>query len=213
MKIFIYGNKGNMGRRYAAILKYLGHESVGVDEPTNPVDLMGCDGIIIANPTECHLGTIVSLLGNELPILCEKPFIRDRAHLEPLIETLVLAEKYKMQLSMVDQYEYLVHPIIDEDTETYYNYYQTGKDGLAWDCINVIWHAEGKIKLHDKSPIWECRVNGRPLRRASIDQSYVHVIEDWLDWSNKLKNPLEPQYDLILQKHKKVIEYLDGKFN
>lgn len=207
MKVFIFGNQGNMGKRYAAILKYLGHEIGGCDAEEDP-DFVDFDKIIIATPTHTHLALLHYLKSFNKPILCEKPFINDPLNFEyDLKPYLKEASNKKLQITMVDQYEHLVPKHTDPSLTTMYDYYQSGNDGLAWDCINIIWYAKSKINLINEGPIWCCCVNGYPLSRNFVDHSYISMIRDWIE------NPYEPQYDLILAKHKKVLDYLDGKFD
>lgn len=204
MTTLIIGNKGNMGRRYAAICHSIGEPVVGIDlnEAYPTPELEKIDRIIIATPTHTHLRILRTLLHFKKPILCEKPITTDMGALE---EFLRHAEESKMQLSMVSQYDYFEHG--NEHAETSYNYFKSGTDGLAWDCINIIWHARGKIRLSDTSPFWNCFINGRTLPIEMMDDAYFEMIEEWLD------TPYKPQYDLIVKKHQKVVDYLDGKFD
>ncbi len=210
MKVFIFGNKGNMGRRYASILRYLGHEALGCDLGDNARNSMAyqqSDYIIVATPTNDHLSLLKFLAHEGKNVLCEKPITKD---FDKLIDFISLAENQKMHLSMVSQYDYMIPNPMDHTYDnllTSYDYFQTGKDGIAWDCINIIWHARSKIKLKNTSPTWRCVINGYPLNRGMVDFSYVEMIENWLS------KPYEPQYDRILKSHKKVLDFIDGKFD
>jgi hypothetical protein len=208
MKIFIFGIDGNMGQRYACILRHLGHKPVGVDISPYPVsndDLITCDGIIIATPTSTHLQILNEVLKYKKPVLCEKPFINDPSLIPDLKNFLDTAKSESAKISMVSQYDKL--KIENWGSRTCYNYYKSGSDGIAWDCINIIWHATGKISLKNESPIWFCIINGRPLRIELMDLAYVQMIEDWLCL------PYQPQYERIFKAHQKVVDYLDGKFD
>lgn len=209
MKIFIFGNQGNMGKRYTAILKYLGHEPYGMDAgdhyQSHQKKLFRIiDGYIIATPSHTHLSFLEYLVDCQKPVLCEKPIVND-SKLEKLNIFLGSAKRSGMQLSMVSQYDYCI-PKFETLGDTSYNFYKSGNDGLAWDCINIIWHAKGRISLSDQSPIWSCKINGRDLDLSRMDFAYIDMIKDWIH------KPYEPQYERILNSHKKVLEYLDGKF-
>lgn len=208
MRVFIWGNKGNMGRRYAAILNYLGHEAVGTDvvegwDKWYSQTPSSYDAVIIATSTDTH-SRIIRAIANDTKakILCEKPISTDIKIVRSL---LTHVSALNTQLSMVSQYDYLI-PMKGKG-ETSYDFYQSGADGLAWDCINIIKHARGKISLKNESPIWKCWLNGVMLDIGRMNYAYVEMIEDWLI------KPYVPQYRQILSAHKKVLDFLDGKFN
>lgn len=202
MKVLIIGNKGNMGQRYTAILKHLGHEVLGQDLGEEFDDTQ-VDAIIIATPTSTHLDLISRLIFTSKPVLCEKPFVSG-FDLSRLFSVLNDAKKTMMKLTMVSQYDYLPD---GENGETSYNFYRSGGDSLAFDCINIIKRARGKIKLRRNSPIWKCKLNGKPQSIRMMDHAYIAMLKDWLE------KPYEPQYDLILNAHQKVLDYLDGQHN
>ncbi len=221
MKVFIFGNKGNMGRRYTAILKFLGHEVAGID---------GCDGVkaitseligshdafIVATPTATHLRFLRELRECGKKVLCEKPIVI-KDEIDELAAFLEHAAASDMQLTMVSQYDQLLRYAtydprlptygkqIQEQGETSYDYFKTGSDGMAWDCINIIYHAHGKVSLRNHSPMWKCVINGHRLDNALVDESYIEMIEEWLE------SPYTPQYDRILTAHLKVMDYLKCK--
>lgn len=206
MKVFIFGNQGNMGRRYASVLRYLGHEVFGCEAGDSMAawnrDYLESDAIIIATDTPNHMPILNFLVPEGKPVLCEKPFSTE---IEKVKEFVEWAEQAEMKISMVSQYDYLL-PIHPSHGDTVYDFYRSGKDGIAWDCINIIWHAQGRIFLKNESPVWKCKINGYTINAGQIDYSYVETIETWL------KDAYEPQYERILNSHKKVLDYLDGKF-
>lgn len=208
MRVFIIGNKGNMGRRYAAILRHLGHEAVGCDAGEIP-NLELCDAVIVATPTDTHLTLLDFLKECKRPVLCEKPFINEPEAMPYLEHFLKDAERCAMRVSMVSQYDYMLSPSLRSSLPnltglTSYDYFRTGNDGLAWDCINIIWWASGQIQLNNQSPLWKCRINGLRLDQANVDYSYVEMIQEWL------RNPYIPQYERILKSHQKVVNFLNG---
>lgn len=171
-KIAVLGCKGNMGRRYTAILKLLGHMSIGVDIDT-PGILSGIDGAIVATPTHTHFSLITDLIGLDIPILCEKPISKNYE------EILAVCAIDELNLRMINQYE--MYDIPDNyGGKTYYNYFKTGSDGLLWDCINIIGLAKGDVDIKNDSPIWDCFINGFRLDLGDMDEAYIANIEDWL---------------------------------
>jgi hypothetical protein len=179
MRVLVIGAMGNMGRRYRTILTYLGHEWVGVDVGVSMDQVIDhafeVDGIIIATPTETHGAYICALAHVGKPILCEKPITKD------LMEMATIARVVKhhgTNLTMVMQYkELLTMPSIGW---TYYNYWNTGKDGLIWDCIQIIGLARSDISIQNDSPVWRCRINGRSLNLADMDRAYIKMVAGWL---------------------------------
>lgn len=200
-RIAIFGGLGNMGRRYACILRCLGLEPIIVDVHSDPVDLDTLDGIIIATPTDTHLDLLDDLIGFEGPILCEKPLSTNPAAVGMHMEAYMDAG---MNLSMVDQYRYALKGKGSNGLGSYYNYYNSGGDGTEWDCINIIYNSASIPTLSNSSPVWYCAINGKELSRHDIDQAYITMIEDWLTRK-------EEGYEHILRAHTKVVEYTNVK--
>ncbi len=208
-RILIVGASGNMGRRYTAILRHIRIESVLIDDPMLGragyigndvlVEQAGlADGVIIATPTPTHLPLLELLVTNiKKPILCEKPISTDPDKVADFC-----ARHPTALVQMVSQYDFLVPRNMLWD-HTKYDYWHSGKDGLVWDCINIIYHATGKIELDDKSPYWVCMVNGKRLNIKNMDPAYVEMIRDWV--SNKSKSP---GIQRIATAHEKVRDYL-----
>ncbi len=177
-KPLIVGGLGNMGRRYTAVLRSLGVNPLICDfgDEGNYIEY-DFDSIIIATPTENHTKNCLDYLRLGRPVLCEKPLSKDIHEVAMLCE---MAEQHELRFEMVNQYKYCkIYESIGEDL-TYYNYFQTGKDGLAWDCISIIAMAEFFPVIKNDSPVWSCSINGRELRREYMDQAYVDMVEAWL---------------------------------
>lgn len=200
MKIFIVGNKGNMGRRYAAILRYLGHETDGIDQGVKLEDAWGrahsSDAIIIASPTALHVEHIVFYATHmpKKPVLCEKPWALDKYDVDALIDWL---QGDNCNVSMVNQYKYFTSP---GEGLSYYDYWNSGPHGLGWDCINILGLAKKEVILKDYSPIWKCQINGREWTVGEMDYAYIRMIEAWL------KKP-EPDYKYILRAHRRAHDF------
>lgn len=204
-KVLVVGYKGNMGRRYTTILNHLGVEWSGVDYSNRQGDEKGIDGIIVATPTRSHERVLTGLIGvYDAPVLCEKPMGRCGVFGPPKIDKLQdFIETSGLNIRMVNQYQYM--PGADEADatgKTYYNYFKTGQDGLAWDCINIIGMAKGEVQLKNDSPIWDCWINGKDLNIADMDFAYIEMVKDWI------KNPTN-NHDYILKAHQKVISWME----
>jgi hypothetical protein len=200
MKIQIVGGKGNMGTRYARILRYLGVETVLVDvgDDLRP----GCDGVIIATPTSTHAAVIPLVCELGVPILCEKPICTDLPTLMRITDGIRAARL--PSFSMIHQYRQF--PVIEGCGISLYSYFKHGNDGLVWDCFQIIALAKAKIILEESSPIWQCQINGVPLDLNKMDMAYVLEIRQWLECIRaKIQPPIDLEY--IERSHKKVAEY------
>lgn len=175
----IVGILGNMGQRYKAVLEYLGYEVTGSDKRLPYVpdtlrhNLKKAYGIIVATPTSSHLSDIRNLFIYGKPILCEKPLCKSVAELD------AFENGYRPNMalvSVVNQYEFMPRGLRGP---TMYNYFKTGNDGLAFDCISIIGMATSRPVLQNTSPIWTCQLNGKLLDIKQMDFAYISMIERW----------------------------------
>ena len=190
--IAIVGVKGGMGRRYKAILDFLGVKTslYDVDNWGQVSSQVELDGIIIASPTDCHYDNLKELKHLNVPILCEKPITKDSLQLKEILE-------WDFTLTMVNQYSYMID--VQTTGETSYDYYNTGRDGLKWDCINISGLAKEQVVIYDNSPIWKCKLNGKELSIKDMDQAYIDMIEDWLSKPNSNKGYIKKAHDIIFE--------------
>lgn len=199
-RIAIIGSEGSMGKRYQAILRDL-NVSVDLFDIHNwgqITETVGIEGIIIASPTHCHFENIREVARLNIPILCEKPIAQTMFDLNNILEL-------NLNLTMVNQYDFIegVHGV----GPSYYDYFHTGKDGLQWDCINIIGLANDEIYINDQSPTWQCQINGKKLTLEDVYNSYISMVKAWLD------NPV-PNSFYITKAHAKVWEnnYVKGSY-
>jgi hypothetical protein len=203
VKIGIVGGLGNMGNRYSCIIRYIGHEPFLIDLNTNnPHELKECDSFIIATPTEAHFENLKDYSIYNKPILCEKPFTKSMKELD------LIGKMNIKNLKMVTQYEYMDGFIDAPDAyksmdynNSFYNYYRHGKDGLKWDCIQIIGFAKNEVTIKSDSPIWKCRINGSDLNIADMDSAYIKMIHSWI------KNP-SGDFNSIFNMHHKVDRFV-----
>lgn len=177
--ILLMGSEGSMGKRYQAILDHLDKPYLKMDVATNKCvledDWQKIDGVILATPTETHPRLIKDLARPNRPVLCEKPICKSLSDLE---ETLYWTRENGSKLTMMMQYQVFDKPYYNG--HTFYNYYNTGKDGLNWDCIQIIGLARTTVSIKNDSPIWECQLNGKTIDRSAMDWAYVHFVKEWL---------------------------------
>jgi len=209
-KFLVIGGLGNMGSRYCAILKYLGHD-YDIHDINNVSDELKTHytdeyyGIIIATPTDTHYQLIKSYHDSHpnAPILCEKPISKN------IDEVKELCEKETLNLFMVDQYKYLYdwcNNFEDEIPISIYDFFTSGVDG-DWDFINIIKRSEGYILIKNKSPVWTCYINGHRLDKGDLDLAYKEMISDFCDGKySEFDNKSQ-----ILEAHHKVIDYIREK--
>jgi hypothetical protein len=166
-----------MGLRYRRILDAMGHTYKRFDQDHNVRDLFwmarGCDGILIATPTMTHQRFVEMLVPLRKPILCEKPLATQMTQVFDMLER---ASHYRTPFRMVNQYAVLPN---GTGGVTSYNYFRHGGDGLAWDCIQIIGLARGRLVLGDDSPVWKCSLNGRRQLLSMMDTAYMRYLDLW----------------------------------
>lgn len=209
----IIGSNGNMGSRYRAILNYL-------DVPFWGYDINDANGdtlenlvpytakIIVATPTKTHFDVLRQihwirsgvLAPNKLDVLCEKPVTKS-------LDELAEIKKFKFNTYCVNQYNYLPRPEFMAG-ETYYNYFKSGQDGLAWDCFPLFVLAKENVGLDNSSPIWHCGINGFGISIQHMDWAYMEMINDFL-------GPMEEVWnlDVVEAGMKKVLQWIEDQKN
>jgi hypothetical protein len=183
-RVLVIGGLGNMGRRYRSILDYLEVSNWFYDGPP-PEEFISkleeTTHVIIATPTYTHVSIIrmIKKLTDGIPILCEKPITKDTKEFN----------RFNLDnVYMVNNYEYMKRPR-SCGGKTSYNYYQSGGDGLSWDCIQLFKFDSNPV-LSNESPIWKAKINGRTLSKDEVDHSYISMIKDFLNtrhecWDSK----------------------------
>jgi hypothetical protein len=202
--IALIGSEGSMGKRYQAILKYLGQDYLPLDRQFMSQDEIierasSCKQIIIASPTATHFDYLKNLITTKADILCEKPVSKNLAELEELHS---FCNRLNLKYYMVMQYKELVNPF-EKGTWTEYNYFRHGNDGLYWDCLQPIALANGAIRISDDSPVWSCTINDQKLSLADMDQAYVDMLTRWLE------GRYEQSLDEIYGAHVKVANFIE----
>lgn len=178
-----------MGQRYAAILNYMNIPWVGVDRG-DVLKWKDVNRILIATPTENHYQYLKYYRAHQIPILCEKPISKDENELLSILS-------FDQKLYMVNQYRYLVKS--GSTGATYYDYFKSGTDGLAWDCINILGLAQGDVSLANESPYWKCKINGESLRISTMDKAYINMVKDFV-----YSGAIQQQPDYIEKAHERA---------
>lgn len=203
--ILILGHLGNMGVRYSKILDHLGADWKGLDSRLAPLTnetitdaALTSDGVIVATPTAFHVDNLENLADAGVPVLCEKPITK---HLSELKTLLLKFQELHTPLSMVLQYKELLNDVAVGPSS--YDYFKTGQDGLAWDCIQIIGLAKGSVEIKNESPIWTCTINGQRLSLEDMDQAYVWNVKRWLSGQHQ---SLKEIYEI----HERVHGYIEN---
>lgn len=178
--ITLIGAKGSMGRRYVSILNWMGRATRCFDKEDSMDSILGAvqdsSHVIIASPTGTHLTYLNELIKYNAHVLCEKPIYKDADLVEDVVNRYKASGK---SLTMMMQYTELVS-CYDKGKPTKYDYFRTGPDGLYWDCLQIIGLARGPVEIANKSPIWECMINGDKLSVADMDKAYIRFLSRWL---------------------------------
>lgn len=205
MNVAIFGGAGNMGTRYAKIIRELGHKAIIYDINAEEPEASDLDCVIVTLPTDAHLSFLA--IGKELdiPILCEKPISRYAG----VMACLEGMEAEGVNLQMVDQYAFC--PRYKNETSgdvTIYHSWHSGGDTLPWDCINIIAKANdlSKCSISNTAPRghWECAINGESLKLEDMAGAYKAMIASWL------KDPI-PNFQYMKHAHNRVLEFIECK--
>lgn len=195
--VCIVGIQGNMGKRYKSVLDYIGIEVTGIDigYTYNTDDYSKADGFIVCTPTATHMDFLNYLSRYDKPILCEKPIV-----IGEMDETF----QKKHLVTVVNQYAFLTDKNFNGDT--YFDYFKTGNDGLAFDCVNIIGLSVKKPSLNNGSPIWKACINGKQLNIADMDGAYIKMVMDWA------KNPQKSNWSYAVEAHAKTVRWMNDKW-
>lgn len=194
----LFGSEGSMGRRHKAILKHLGVEFGCEDFPSEvwaPHSPDHFDNFIIATPTPTHFELIERLSEYKKPILCEKPLSNNDEEFNKILE-------FDFPVSMMMQYQFFDRDYAKGPTS--YDFYNHGKDGIVWDCFQLIALAKNDVTIKEESPIWTATLNGLEINIKDMDRAYVWAVRRFLDGSYIPKETLRAW-------HLKVKDY-EGKW-
>lgn len=201
LRVALWGASGNMGRRYTAVLNALGDSIIPIDVHQSETERLalsaGADCILVATPTETHETILKQLAQLHIPVLCEKPICKDLKALEAILK---LYYQNRTGFRMINQYASMV-PQPPNQGPTYYDYFNHGKDGLAWDCVNILGLAGGEVALAEKSYYWRVCINGDVLSHSNVDFSYFDMLKKYRREMNRSMD------DYIMRAHERAAEF------
>lgn len=199
--ITILGSNGQMGLRYQSILRHLEQPFVGIDvqdrQEARQMAIKNSSHVIVATPTDWHLTHMLECiqLNPKIRVLCEKPITKDKSWM--------LDNLGEIDLTMQMQYQELCHS--KSRAYSVYDYFRHGNDGLVWDCFQIIALSQGELDLFERSPVWQCIINGQRLNLSDMDGAYVSYVRKWLGgYKSDLKQ--------LKEWHQKVLDYA-SKYN
>lgn len=175
--ILLVGGEGSIGRRYQTILRNLDipHR---VKEFYDNLNLDGITKAIIATPTKLHYDHCKWFENTGIPLLVEKPVSKNKEEVLDLINR-------GLEFYVVNNWSFVL-PIgmTPGKSEIRYNFYNTGRDGLWWDAIQLVYIAEKlncPIRVETKSPTWDVFMGNFKIPYSFIEQSYVEMIRAFYD--------------------------------
>lgn len=209
--IAVFGGLGNMGRRYVSIVKHLGLSPLVIDIGGSFSGKI--DKAIISTPTDTHIGILSQAKSRYY--LCEKPVDKDLGLIQITFDFI---KRYGIDFRLCCNWQFAINSVLSDhldaivkgEAEIEYDCYNTGNDGTAWDCIQLIHLAGPKnITIKTESPIMRCLVKtkrnpkGYEVTTRDIEVSYVQMIQAWLKFPEQLWGIEES-----LQAHREVLEYI-----
>lgn len=169
-----------MGRRYGACLNDLKQDFKIIDIETDPKEresiLDHCNKAIICSSTRSHLELVNEMQQRGITYLCEKPFVKYYpTEFDP-------GRGY-----IVNNWSFVIDPWANG---IFYNFYNTGKDGLLWDVCQLITlscNLKASLEIQCSSPIWDVRFSerqapyGRQIHYREIEMSYVQMLKAFIE--------------------------------
>lgn len=180
MNILLIGGMGSIGQRYQCVLSFLGHKFHvydNADPESTKVNLKNFDRWIIASPTDTHYEWCMKAIENKATFLCEKPLSKD---LKECIDIRTAADKERAKGFVVNNY-YMIMKRFDNDKSINikYDFYHSGKDGLEWDCCQLIYRDPIAI-IDNRSPVWSLSINWQEIQYREVELSYIKMIDAFL---------------------------------
>jgi len=188
MKITIIGSAGNIGSRYAAILKHLKHEVLDIEYNT-PKELITeildvAEKAIVCTQTQYHIRWCRRLIKHQIPFLCEKPI---STNLQSVKNLNGACRKIRLDARMVCNWKFVLGDMRADGHNVYYDYYNTGKDGTEWDLIQLF-HLANTMEFHTKSIEFNATIDGNYISLDDIANSYILMLKAWVSQPELLWN-------------------------
>lgn len=174
MTLLIGGN-GSIGRRYQAILRYLNKPVLVWDQEDVALPEQPFARAIVCSPTSTHYEYCKLLIAAKKPFLCEKPLSKFVNECEDLVRR---ARRDQVIGRVVNNYEYVLRDV--PRGNMFFDYYNTGKDGVFWDCCQLI-YMDPNVEIRTTSPRWHLNRGGRWIRYKELENSYIQMIKHFVN--------------------------------
>ena len=180
MDVLVLGSKGSTGKRYASILKSMGHTVCECDIGDSvPADVKKA---VIATPTGLHVQHIEELVDMGYnKILCEKPISYIPAEIESL-------KSLPAEINMVNNWCYSGAICFAPGMNSiYYDNKHSGNEETLWNCIQLVYLAgDNTLTITEDSEKMLCQFNFQWISFDNIEWSYKTMLEMWLNGSKTM---------------------------
>jgi len=176
--IALIGGRGNIARRYQAVLNYLEQPFRIIDIGDSKSLLEGCEKAIIATPTDAHEEWCWECSYLKIPFLCEKPLSKKKESIQAMMARDVVGY-------VVNNWAFVSTNFNGKaPTSLFYDFYNTGKDGLVWDVCQLILLADKSncsLEVRTDSYYWDAAWGEETIPYSAIEQSYMQMIRAFVD--------------------------------
>jgi hypothetical protein len=173
--ILLIGGNGSIGRRYQSVIRALEYPFEIYDNPKHKAGdpwNKNVSHALICTPTETHTFWAKECARAEIPFLCEKPFSKRPSD----------ALRFKdAKAFVVNNYNFL--PCAQVPRKIYYNFYNTGKDGLVWDVCQLVylaWKNGVELEVTRDSFWWDMKWGQHQVPYNDIERSYYYMVKAFM---------------------------------
>jgi len=206
MRVLVIGSNGRMGKLYAAIVRYLGHEVVPHDTDTGPIpNRAKYEKAIIATPIDTHHEYCKWLAERKCDFLCEKPISKN---IDEVCEIAGMCEADGVNGFMVSNWAFAIGASGNSVDGIKIHTYNTGNDG-DWDLIQPLWLLKDSSSLEVTKTYPGVRVERyhgeytRFFAGFDFERSYIEMVEVFICGEYSKLWTIKS----VIPAHERVVEY------
>lgn len=178
MDVVVMGSNGAIGKRYCAVLRYLGINPIEIDINSTITLKQASERTNIAincTPTESHLSINLDLISYDFRILCEKPCCLSPIEVDDL-------KKFTKKLTEVNNWAYTFpsKTIKPGNHTIVYDYFMPGKEKLKYNLWQPIILSKNIPIIGTKSPVFKCYIDDQVITQRDFDMSYIYMLQDFV---------------------------------